>query len=227
MKRFFFALIVLLALAPVANAVGFLCTPYTAFSPSATGSEITTISDSTGRVDAFWCPDDPKSPKPNWRPQYFIVLSKYSTAQNAYDTFRRIAAAPDLLTALNTELKTGEIAATTPTDKYNFALLRYKACMQLITKPYTAPIKDQPASFCGVAPVLPGDVYITPKAGTSLTIYAVNAAKTGLASIVSGSKAPAATTCDCSTVKVTSGVSTYCPLVGAPVVTQVTQCVKQ
>jgi len=128
-----------------------VCIPKTAFSPNAPGSEFMSGSSSAGTVDAYWCPVDGKK----YRAQVFVSLNKYNTAKRTA-SIRRIAAAPDMLTALNNELAVNGVKpAVGSLDEYEFKNLQYMGCRLLMVKPYLVPIVDIPEDFCGAAPIKP------------------------------------------------------------------------
>lgn len=236
----FLALIFASSAVSAATFTDYLCLPKTASTqlavvvtpipPFKLGSNLVQVETPAAQAEAWWClePSSVTTPpgKITYRPQYRWNLKKYANHPDLASVFRRIMAAPDLLEAVNGEMRVASLSVTEGTqDAYQRDLVLYTACQALAKPPYLVPIDPLPANWCGTAPVQPGvlpDVYKTPAAGT-YTLYTVANGK--LASIIAGRKATANATCNSSVPAVMSGTSIYLPLAGGPL-TEYTLCKK-
>jgi hypothetical protein len=206
-----------------AQAFAFDCLPKTAITPTATGSAVFSGETASGEWWSFWCPRVTAAGEPYWLPQFQVVLHKYRSAAAVPAVVWAVTAAADPVASVNAILGGLSVLPVAGSmEAYDYAKLRYDACLATFAGPMPEPDLVAGANPCGGVPVPPPPVYQTPVNG-SLTVYKV-AASGKLGGIISGKHTVAGALCDC-TVKVMSGASMYCALAGG-LPTEVTLCKK-
>lgn len=194
------------------------------------GSVPVEVATAAGEATGWWCLDAVTATTPpgkvTFSRWYQYSLAKHRGHPDLRGAMKRVLAAPNLLAAVNGEMRAGSIAAPAGSqDEYEIKVLLRNACIALTTPPYSVPIDPPPAGVCGAAPVpagQSGDVYRTPASG-AFTLFTHASGR--LAGVISGRRATANALCNCSAARATSGSTVYCALASGAA-TEVTTCVK-
>lgn len=140
-----------------------------------------------------------------WLPQWSVATTAFLSGSTIMADAYSVVTSKDPLAAVNA------VAAKNITLPLNDPSLT----------PVWCPFQQEMIEATPVASPLPVVSYRTPATGTFTLYTAANGKLTG---VISGRKATAGATCDCTT-PVMSGGAMYCPLAGAPT-NEVTYCVK-
>jgi hypothetical protein len=178
---------------------------------------VRTVSTPAGDAWAWWCKVNTAADgTTQWQSHTFVVLKKYRDPSRFVEAAVRAVSAADPIAQANAEMDAARVVPASD-DEYQFNLLGWKACQEVIRKPW--PALFSPAPTCGTEPTPPVTAAWTATGGTIFT-----ASGTRLTGATTR-KAPVGAPCDPVT-PIVVGPTTYLPLIGGAV-TERTACRKQ
>jgi hypothetical protein len=208
------------------------CEPKMINNPGGTGSRVVARVLPLGEWRYVWCPVPgkvyPDGRVSVWRFESHACLRKYcATPEGLTAALWAAAMAPNWMEAANAAMARAEIKPQGAQEEFEFAQLKYAACLDASTPPYIVDVAPLPANWCGPAPVLavPPPVWVVAPNTSSTTTPPTRPMwdATGTKAVAERAVVGAACNCAAPVIKTTQ---TLCRLAAPAASNNVTACVK-